>query len=125
MPYDHQVLAIFDPCDATGFMYTVGMPRQELFALNVPRGWVNEVCSTMNFLSERLMSEDEGVQSGDLTFHLRGLEGRTSLMNTHLVQMDPSAEVLELCPIYGWPDHSGDSSEDITCSCCECVECGA
>ena len=62
MPYDHRVIAVFDPGDAKGFMYTVGMPRQELFALNVPRGWVKEVCSTMNFLSERLMSEDEGVK---------------------------------------------------------------
>ena len=125
MTYDHRVMAIFNPGDATGFMYTVGMPHQELFALNVPRGCANEVCSTINFLSRRLLSENDGVQSGDFSFHLRGLEGRTPLMKTHLVQMDPSAEVLELCPIFGWPERSVDPCQGFGCSCCKCVECGS
>lgn len=55
----------------------------------------------MNFLSSRQVSESQTVQSGDLLFQLRGLEGRTDLMSTHLCQMDPSAEVLELYPFLG------------------------
>ena len=101
--YDHRVQAVFDPGDATGFVYTIGMPRQELFALNVPREWAESVAGCMNFISSRQVSESQTVQSGDdLIFQLRGLEGRTDLMTTHLVQMDPSAEVLELYPIFGW-----------------------
>ena len=126
MAYQHRVMAIFNPGEPTGFVYTVGMPRQELFALNVPRSCVNEVCSTMNFLSKRRLFADEGVQSGDLLFHLRELKGarRTALMKTHLCQMDPLATVLELCPLNGWPEAAG-SCVDLTCSCCKCVECSA
>ena len=37
MEYDHEVLAVFNPGDATGFVYTTGMhPKFELFALDVP-----------------------------------------------------------------------------------------
>ena len=37
MEYDHEVLAVFNHDDATGFVYTTGMhPKFELFALDVP-----------------------------------------------------------------------------------------
>ena len=130
MAYEHTVMAIFNPGEPTGFLYTVGMPRQELFALNVPRALAKDVCSTMNFLSKRFIYAEESVQSGDLLFHLRRLEGtrRKSLIKTHLLQilqMNRFAEVLELCPINGWPDTPTDHSFDLTCSCCKCAECEA
>ena len=124
MPYQHTVTAIFNPGEPTGFLYTVGMPRQELFALNVPRAFVHDVCSTMNVLSERRLFPDEGVKSGGLLFHLRELEGarRTALMKTHLCQMDSLAVVLELCPLNAWPEAVGPCV-DLSCSCCMCAEC--
>ena len=100
--YNHIIKCVFDPGDPIGFMYTVGMPRQELFALNVPRSWVKNVACCMNFLSTRQVSESQTVQSGGVMYLLRGLEGREDLMSTHLCQLEGSAEVLELFPFLGW-----------------------
>ena len=129
MSYQHLVQVVIDPGDATGFMYTVGMPRQELFALDVPRACVKDVFGLMNHLSERCLSPGEGAQSGDKTpFHLRRLKGkrRKELMKTHLCRMEPTSVVLELCPIHGWPEKELDTANDPTClPCCECGKCCA
>ena len=107
MVYDHEVLAIFDPGDATGFIYTVGMhPKFELFALDVPYDLVDQICILMNFLSRRIVLPNQTAQSGDLIFYLSPVrdERRAELMETRLVQMRPDAKILRLCPIGGWPE---------------------
>ena len=133
MAYDHKVLAIFNPSDATGFVYTVGMyPMFELFALDVPYHLVNEVCSLMNFLSRRIMLPKQTAQHGDLIFYISPVcaERRAELMETHLLRMQPDAKILELCPISGWPKVEGVSPADhcdlkcsYACNECRCVPC--
>ena len=129
MEYDHEVLAVFNPGDATGFVYTTGMhPKFELFALDVPYDLAYEVCRIMNFLSRRIVLPNQTAQSGDLIYYLSPVcaEHRAELMETHLVQMRSDAQILQLCPIGGsWPEAKTKAPADMRCSCSACVSCEA
>jgi hypothetical protein len=124
MRYDHKVHIIFDPCDATGFVYTAGMhPKFELFALGVPYGLADEVCRIMNFLSQRTVRPNQTAQSGHLIYYLRPVcapQGyREELMETRLTQMRPDAKILQLCLIGGWPEAKEKAPADhiLRCTC--------
>ena len=82
----------------------------------------------MNFLSTRDLSLSESVQSvSKIRFHLRTLTGarKKELMKTHLCRMDSRAQVLELCPIDGWPEKEiGPVDEHLICNGCgKCAHC--
>ena len=106
MPYEHEVIGVFEPDDEVGFVYTVGL-RRELFALNVPRHCWRNIANAFNYLSTRQYAANESVgdEDGNLVCILRAVKGgrRVKLMDTHLCQMRPSATLLELCPLDGWP----------------------
>ena len=124
MAYEHNVLGIFAPGDATGFVYTTGMhPKFELFALDVPYNLVHEVCGLINFLSRRTVLPNQTAAAGDLIFYISPVcaERRAALMETHLIRMRPDAEILQLRPIDGWPDAAAVAPADVCCSCKECV----
>ena len=83
----------------------------------------------MNFLSRRIVLPNQRIaQSGDLIYYLSPVctEHRAELMETHLVQMHPNAQILQLCPIGGsWPEAKGKAPADMRCSCSACVSCEA
>ena len=60
-------------------------------------------------MTERIVLPNQSAQSGDLIFCISPIcaEHRAELMETHLVQMRPDANVRQLHPIGGWPKADG------------------
>ena len=123
--YPHTVLAVYNPGDAIGFLYTKGLTtvgKKEICAFQVPRSSVQEVHRLINFLSTRDYNENEGIDSEGVLFKLHSVKGPrlASLRRTHLCQMDSGAKVLELKPLCCWMQGHGTVPEQ-----CMCIECQA
>jgi len=121
--YKHTVVAVYNPGDVTGFIYTKGLSPFELFALDVPYELVDEVANLMNFLSRRIVLPNQTAQSGDLIVHIMPVrtKQRKHLMRTKLLQMQPDAVILQLVPLEGWAAYM--SAPQCFCEECKCVDC--
>jgi hypothetical protein len=123
----HLVLAVFNPGDQMGFMYSVNMPANKatIFVDNVPRAFVHAVTATINFLvDEREYHAGQTVASCGFVFRLLAVEGerRDELMQTHLLRADPGATVLEMKPLGLLPDDAVEKPTDKPAPACR--ECG-
>jgi len=122
--YKHTVVAVYNPGDVTGFIYTKGLSPFELFALDVPYELVDEVANLMNFLSRRIVLPNQTAQSDDLMVRISPVrtKQRKHLMRTKLLQMQPDAVILQLVPLEGWAT-AHMSAPECFCEECKCVDC--
>ena len=102
-PLRHRVIAVIDPDDEFGFVYTVGLHPQasELVALEVPRADMEDVARLMNFLSNRVVMDKQTAQSqkGHIyIIHSPPDELEQDLKSTTCTQVDPHAGIFVLTP---------------------------
>lgn len=102
-----QLISVFEETDTVGFFYSHnhGGGRPEYIALNVPRGKVNAVASTINFLASRTVSHGETIQCQGLDLVTSQVEGRRKLelLQSHATaNTDKSAPLFELLPRFDW-----------------------
>ena len=121
--YQHTVVAVYNPEDAMGFLYTVGLHEQgrnELFALNVPRGMATLVADSMNFLSTRTVLPNQTALCGPMLCRILPVsnKSRKQLMRSHLCQMDKAADVLALSILSVCEECASDAPPLPPCSCC-------
>eukprot|EP00966_Prymnesium_polylepis_P192742 4467214-Prymnesium_polylepis.1 len=124
----HAVACIFNPGETAGFLYTVGLDI-ELFSLDVPYSQMETVAGMMNYLSERAYNAGDTAMDVDgRIYHLCEVEEwrRAALMRTHLTQIRPTALMVQLSPMNGWPQSKSAAPANV-CQCkgCRCVECEA
>ena len=84
-------------------------------------GWtLLVVVGLINLLSTRDNGANERIDSAGVVLQLHAVTARrlASLRPTHLCQMEDGAEVLELTPLYCWPQGEGTIPDQ--CMCAEC-----
>lgn len=119
--YTRSISFVFEHGNPNGFMYSVGLHdkgKYELFALDLPVTIHEDVARMINFLSERSYGPNQTAQTQSwLLLKLNAVDADRSaqLMNSHLLQMDRNAKILEVTHISGaWP---------IMCIPCDAPEC--
>jgi hypothetical protein len=99
--FKHQIIGVIDPGDECGFVYTVGLHPQasELAAIDVPRADMADLAELINFLSGRVVTDNQTAQSRKKhVYYIRAppdeLQHGFKLQSCPL--MDPHANVLFL-----------------------------
>ena len=99
--FRHRIIAVIDPDDEFGFVYTVGLHPQasELVALEVPQADMEDVARLMNFLSDRVVMDKQTAQSQKGHIYItRSLPDQLEqdLKSTTCTQVNPHADIFVL-----------------------------
>ena len=99
--FRHRIIAVIDPDDEFGVVYTVGLHPQasELVALEVPRADMEDVACMMNFLSGRVVVDKQTAQSQKgYLYMIRSppAEVEQELKSTTCIQVNPHADMFVL-----------------------------